>query len=144
MTKKEQILEKYWNNNNFNRKELAEEINVRQSYIRKVIRTSKKNTINQGEKPLEEKQEFDRTSSNRATLNLESLTITTLEEALDVANVDMTQWKVDRYTIGSWQNTLKLKKEVGKDIIGNFFTLYFTITFSMYKFLVWLVLLHIM
>jgi len=142
MTKKEQILEKYWSNNNFNRKELAQKLNVGESYIRKVIRGSKKNTINQGEKPLEEKQEFNRTSQNRATLNLESLTITTLEQALDVANVDMTQWKVDRYTIGSWQVTLKLKREIGKDSKGNPISDDYPKTVTMYKIQVWLIKLH--
>jgi hypothetical protein len=142
MTKKQQILEKYWSNNNFNRKEFAHELNVDEAYIRKVIRGSKKKTINQGEKPLEEKQEFNRTSQNRATLTLESLTITTLEQALEVSNVDMTQWKVDRYTIGSWQVTLKMKRVVGKDAKGNPITEDYPKTVTMYKIQVWLVKLH--
>ena len=142
MTKKEQILEKYHEDNNFNRKKVAQELDVDEAYIRKVIRGSKKKTIKQGEKPLEEKLEFNRTSTNRATLNLESLTITTLEQALEVANVDMTQWKVDRYTIGSWQVTLKLKREIGKDTKGNPITEDYPKTVTMYKIQVWLNKLH--
>lgn len=145
MTKKERILEVYYKNNDFNRKELAQKLDVDDAYIRKVIRSSKKGTINidQGEKPLEEKLEFNHTSRNRATLNLESLTITTLEQALEVANVDMTKWKVDRYTIGSWQVTLKLKKDTGKkDNKGNAIYVDYPKTVTMYKIQVWLVKLH--
>lgn len=143
MNKSDRIREAYYNNPEFSRKKLAQELNVRESYIRKIIRPLKKNTIKQGHKPLEEKIEFNHTSNNHATLDLESLTITTLEQALEVANVDMTQWKVDRYTIGSWQVTLKVKKATGKsDNKGNEIFIDVPKTVTMYKIQVWLRKLH--
>jgi len=143
MNKKQRIEEEYYKNPNFNRKKLASELNVDQAYIRATIRPLKKNQIKQGHKPLEEKLEFNRTSKNRATLELESLTITTLDQALEVANVDMTQWKVDRYTIGSWQVTLKLKKPTGEiDKKGHKVYIDEPKTVTMYKIQVWLVKLH--
>ena len=143
MTKVDKIKEAYYANPDFNRKKLAKELDVDEAYIRRTIRPLKKNTIHQGHKPLEEKQEFNRTSQNRATLELQSLTITTLEQALDVADVDMTQWKVDRYTIGSWQVTLKLKEPTGK-VDGKGHEIYVNNpkTVTMYKIQAWLIKLH--
>jgi ribosome-binding protein aMBF1 (putative translation factor) len=82
MNKSDMIREAYYENPEFSRKKLAQKLNVRESYIRKVIRPLKKNNIKQGHKPLEEKIEFNQTSKNNATLNLESLTITTLRTSL--------------------------------------------------------------
>ena len=143
MNKADIIREEYYTNPEFSRKKLSDKLNVSESYIRKVIRPLKKNEIKQGHKPLEEKIEFNNTSKNHAKLDLESLTITTLEQALEVANVDMTQWKVDRYTIGSWQVTLKLKEETGrKDAKGNPIYVDRPKTVTMYKIQVWLRKLH--
>jgi hypothetical protein len=143
MNKSDRIREAYYENPEFSRKKLAQELNVRESYIRKVIRPLKKNNIKQGHKPLEEKIAFNQTSKNNATLDLESLTITTLEQALEVANVDMTQWKVDRYTIGNWQVTLKVKTDTGRfDDKGNPIMIDKPKTVTMYKIQVWLRKLH--
>ncbi len=143
MTKKDKIREEYYKDPDFSRSKLAKELDVDEAYIRSTIRPLKKNTIKQGHKPLEEKMEFNRTSQNRATLDLESLTITTLEQALEVANVDMTQWKVDRYTVGSWQVTLKIKKPTGEtDKKGHTIYINEPKTVTMYKIQVWLVKLH--
>lgn len=133
MTKVDIIKEQYYKNPSFSRIKLAKKLQVDEAYIRKVIRKLKKNTIQQGHKPLEEKIEFNQTSKNNAKLDLESMTITTLEQALEVANVDLTQWKVDRYQIGSWQVTLKLKDFNGKE---------YPETVTMYKIQVWLKKLH--
>jgi hypothetical protein len=143
MNKTEIIRDEYYKNPSFNRRELSKKLNVRESYIRRVIRPLKKNRIEQGHKPLEEKIEFNNTSRNHATLDLESLTITTLEQALEVANVDMTQWKVDRYTIGSWQVTLKVKTDTGRvDDKDNPIMVDTPKTVTMYKIQVWLIKLH--
>ena len=143
MTKVDTIREEYYKDPNFSRKKLAKKLNVDEAYIRKVIRPLKKNTITQGHKPLEEKIDFNRTSKNHAKLELESLTITSLEQALEVADVDLTQWKVDRYTIGSWQVTLKLKEPTGK-VDGKGHEIYVNNpkTVTMYKIQVWLIKLH--
>jgi hypothetical protein len=142
MTKAEIIREEYYKNPNFNRTKLAKKLDVDEAYIRRILRATKKNTIEQGHKPIEEKIDFNRTSKNHAKLDLESLTITTLEQALDVANVDLTQWKVDRYTIGSWQVTLKLKEQVGEDEKGKPIYNEYPRTVTMYKIQVWLIKLH--
>ena len=143
MNKKQIIAEEYYKNPKFNRRKLAKKLDVDEAYIRAAIRPLKKNTIEQGHKPLEESIEFNRTSQNKARLELQSLTITTLEQALEVAEVDMTQWKVDRYTIGSWQVTLKLKTDTGKkDKQGNPIYVDEPKTVTMYKIQVWLNKLH--
>lgn len=139
MNKADVVRDEYYKNPEFNRKKLAEKLNVRESYIRRIIRPLKKNRIEQGHKPLEERIDFNQTSQNHATLELESLTITTLEQALEVAKVDLTQWKVDRYTIGSWQVTLKIRSETEKiDSKGNYIYIDKPKTVTMYKIQIWL------
>ena len=143
MNKKERIEEEYYKDINFHRKNLAKELDVDEAYIRRVIRPLKKNTIQQGHKPPEEFIEFNKTSNNRGKVNLQSLTITTLKQALEVAEVDLTQWKVDRYHIGSWQVTMKLRKDTGKkDKQGHAIYVDKPKTVTMYKIQVWLVKLH--
>lgn len=143
MNKKQRITEEYYENPDFNRRKLAQEIEVDEAYIRRIIRPLKKNNIKQGHKPPEETLEFNRTSTNKAKLDLQSITITTLEEALNVANVDMTQWKVDRYTIGSWQVTMKLREETGKvDKQDRPIYIDRPKTVTMYKIQAWLIKLH--
>ena len=143
MNKAEIIREEYYNNPEFNRSKLAKKLKVDEAYIRRVIRPLKKNTIHQGHKPIEETIEFNKTSKNNATLNLQSITINTLEKALEVAEVDMTQWKVDRYEIGSWQVTMKLKTDTGKkDSKGDPIYIDKPRTVTMYRIRVWLKKLH--
>lgn len=143
MTKAEIIREEYYKNPNFNRSKLAKKIDVDEAYIRRILRSTKKNTIDQGHKPIEEEIKFNRTSKNHATLDLQSITINTLDKALEVAEVDMTQWKVDRYEIGSWQVTMKLKTASGKtDVKGNEIYIDRPKTVTMYRIRVWLKKLH--
>jgi len=109
MNKKEIILEAYYKDPTFNREKLARTLGIDSGTIRKIIRKAKKSTIDIGHKPLEDTIEFNNTSENSAKLDLSSITINSLEKALEVAKVDLTEWKVDRYHIGSYQVTLKLK-----------------------------------
>ncbi len=109
MTLTEKILEAHYANPKFNRAAFAKKHGIESSYIRKIIRKSKRGVIDQGHKPLEEKIDFNNTSRGNAKLDVESTTITTKEQALKIAQVDLTTWKVDRYTIGSWQVTLKIR-----------------------------------
>jgi hypothetical protein len=143
MNKSEIIREEYYKNPEFSRKKLARKLEVDEAYIRRVIRPLKKQEIKQGHKPIEEEVKFNRTSTNNATLDLKSITINTLEKALEVAEVDMTQWKVDRYEIGSWQVTMKLKVESGEvDERLNPIMVDKPKTVTMYRIRVWLKKLH--
>jgi len=143
MTKKDKIKEAYYENPDFKRSKLAKELGVDEAYIRATIRPLKKNQVKQGHKPLEETMDFNRTSKNHAKLDLQSLTITTLEQALEVSKVDMTQWKVDRFHIGSWQVTMKLREETGKyDKQDRPIYIDKPKTVTMYKIQAWLVKLH--
>lgn len=143
MTKSEIIKNEFFKNPEFNRRKLAKKLDVRESYIRKVIRPLRKEIVDQGYEAPKEKIEFNNTSKNHAKLDLESLTITTLEQAIEVAQVDMTQWKVDRYTIGSWQVTLKVKTDTGRfDNKGQTIMVDTPKTVTMYKIQVWLKKLH--
>ena len=143
MNKTEIIREEYYKNPEFSRVKLARKLKVDEAYIRRVLRPLKKNTINQGHKPIEEEIEFNQTSKNHAKLDLKSITITTLEQALKVAEVDLTKWKVDRYHIGSWQVTMKLKTPTGRyDDKGNEIYIDKPKTVTMYKIQVWLKKLH--
>lgn len=143
MTKIEKIQEAYYDNPEFSRAAMAKSLSVDESYVRKSIRKLKKNEVKQGHKPLEEIKEFNITSKNNATLRLDSLTINTLDKALAVADVDLTQWKVDRYRIGSHQVTIKRRiptKKMDKD--GNVIYIDKPKTVTMYNIQVHLKRLH--
>ncbi len=139
MTLTEKILEAHYANPKFNRTEFAKKHNIESSYIRRIIRKSKRGIIDQGHKPLEETVEFNYTGKGKAKLDVESTTITTKEQALEIAQVDLTKWKVDRYTIGSWQVTLKLSVPTDKTD-GKGYTIYQDEpkTVTMFKIQVWL------
>jgi len=47
----------------------------------------------------------------KASVNVNSLTIKTLDEALTEAEVDLDVWEVDRYVINSWQTPMKVTKK---------------------------------
>jgi hypothetical protein len=143
MNKKEMILEEYYKDpDNFNRAEYARRTNTDERYIRRVIKKAKKNTVHQNSKPVEEEISFNQTSNKAAFLDIKSITIHTLEKALEVAQVDLTTWQVDRYTITSWQVTLKLKRGTGRyDGKGNEITEYYPETVTMYHTKVWLKLI---
>lgn len=154
MDKTQKIIEAYKQNPNFNRTKFALENDTDTAYIRKILRKfKKKNNIPLGKignedsqyandganSPPPEKIEFTKTSGTSAKLDLQSLTITTLEQALEVANVDLTEWKVDRYTIGSWQVTLKARVPTKRmDDAGNVIYRDKPKTVTMYKIQVWL------
>lgn len=143
MTKSEIIRDEYYKNPGFSRVKLAKKLKVDEAYIRRIIRPLKKNTIDQGHKPLEEEVSFNHTSKNNATLNLQSITVNTLAKALEVAEVDMTQWKVDRYEIKSWQVTMKVKTPTGdRDEKGYAIMIDKPKTVTMYGIRVWLKKLH--
>ena len=111
MTKKEIIIEAFNNDPNFNRRELSSRCNIDPSFIRKTLRKIRRSAM--AEPPTEihpnETIEFRQTSDSSASLQSNSETITTLEQALAAAKVDLTEWEVDRYTIGSYQSTVKVK-----------------------------------
>lgn len=41
------------------------------------------------------------------TVDVNSLTISTLEDAIDVAEIDLEKWEIDKHVINSWQVTIK-------------------------------------
>lgn len=134
MTKKEIIIQAYQNDPNFNRREFERKHSVDGRWIRRIIRNYKEENLQYiNNENVHEEVKFDKTSDNSAKLDLKSLTINTLEKALEYANVDLTEWKVDRYTIGSHQVTLKIEKT---DSNGNRYSEPKTVT--MYKVQVWL------
>ncbi len=50
-----------------------------------------------------------------AVIDVNSLTIHTLDGALETAEVDLDKWEVDRYTTNSWQVPMKIREEDGTD-----------------------------
>ena len=65
---------------------------------------SSKKSFNKEEMSVEYQQ-------NNAIVSVNSLTICTLEEALEIANVDLEIWEVDRYIVNSWQVTMNVKRK---------------------------------
>jgi len=69
------------------------------------LQQEKKDAIINEEKNIAIKQEF---KNGKGTIDVQSLTIKTIEEALDVAEVDLDVWEVDRSNVNSWGVTMKI------------------------------------
>lgn len=65
------------------------------------------NTKSEREKNPSAERVNSRFNRDSGELEVNSLTINTLEQALEVAEVDLDKWQVERYVINSWQVTLK-------------------------------------
>jgi len=52
-------------------------------------------------------------------IEVNSLTIHTVEQALEVANVDLEKWEITSSKVNSWQVTIKVKKQVDGKIVEN-------------------------
>lgn len=46
---------------------------------------------------------------NKGTIEVNSLTISTIEQAIKAADIDLDVWEIDRSIVNSWQVTMKLK-----------------------------------
>jgi len=51
---------------------------------------------------------------NSGIIEINSLTINTLEQAINYAEVDLEKWEIERHVINSWQVTLKVKDDKAK------------------------------
>jgi len=49
---------------------------------------------------------------DKASLNIKSQTIKTVEQAIEAAEVDMEVWELERGTVGAWQTPMKINDEV--------------------------------
>jgi len=58
------------------------------------------------------KQNFEK---DKASIEVNSLTISTIDQAIEAANVDLTIWEIDRSVVNSWQMTMKLKDAEGNE-----------------------------
>ncbi len=58
------------------------------------------------------KQNFEK---NKGSIEVNSLTISTIDQAIEAANVDLTIWEIDRSIVNSWQMTMKLKDSDGNE-----------------------------
>lgn len=124
MTIKERIIEAYRADRQFNRSALAKELDCSRSYLHKVLKNLNMKELVSGSDEWEEIQEttkIDRIQSNDTyTIDVNSLSISSVEEAIHAAAVDMNEWKVAGHQISSSQVTMKVRKDSGnKDKDGN-------------------------
>jgi hypothetical protein len=118
MSKKDKIIELYNENPDFNRQKASKKFSVNLRYIYRVIEALKTGGC---PTPEFEKDPYGDNvkktyKKNSAEIEVNSFTCHTLEQALDIANVDLANWEVDRYTINSWNATMKIKTQVDIDI----------------------------
>ena len=131
MTKKEQVFRLWIQNPQFNRSQAAADLGINErtvyrsiTQLRKAGRippegepipatsTSSHRQIPITSSQLQEgiRQEYQ---NDRGQIDVNSLTIHTLEGALEVAEVDMDKWDVDKYTVNSWQVPMKITESDG-------------------------------
>jgi hypothetical protein len=116
MTKKSQLYQLWFENKDLKVLEAAKKIGLDKSSAFRYIRQFKKglgpgkNTEYSGVEREGVKREFTETSG---TVEVFSFHVRTLEDALEISDVDLEKWEVDRYIINSWEVTMKLNQEDG-------------------------------
>jgi len=123
MTIKEQIIEAYHVNRQFNRTKLAEKLGCDRSYLHKVLKQLNMQELISESFEWEEIQETTKIdkirNGNQYTIDVNSLSINSVEEAVAAAAVDLNEWIETGHQISSSQVTMKLKKKTGEDQKGN-------------------------
>lgn len=111
MTKKERLYKLWREDDNLNTRAACETIKLDYSAGRRYIRQFKSGKAPGSgfESANFPKQEINREFSSRSGLvEVFSLTIRTLEDALEAADVDLEKWAVERWIVNSWEVTMKL------------------------------------
>jgi hypothetical protein len=114
----EKIIGAYKRNEHFNREKFARDHNCNVRWVRRVIKrfNTGKYPTQPHEKPVigsdKIKQKF---KSESGTIEVNSFTCHTIEQAMDLADIDVKKWQVDRYEINNWQVTVKLKNKDGTE-----------------------------
>ena len=125
----EYINEEYEQTGNLiGRRDLQEEFGLCKSYANKILKEFRENivytlevddeelfedTVYEAEEDekKEEVTDGDKVTSvydkDSATVNVNSFTIHTLEQAIDIGKVDLNVWEVERYIQNSWEVTMK-------------------------------------
>jgi len=95
------------------RKDLSEKFKISEQQARVYAFLFRKSKLLTGKLQADQNKITETYSDDKAELVVNSYTIHTLEKALEVANVDLEKWKVDRWICNSWQVTMKIRKQVG-------------------------------
>lgn len=82
----------------------ARELGIPRSTFRRILGKATEETLTKGDSYEKLEKSFNKDS---ATVKTDSFLIKTVEDALDYAEVDTEVWEVDKYTINSWQVTMK-------------------------------------
>lgn len=117
-TMSERIIDAYKNDKNFNREEFARKNGCNKRWVFRVLKKYKtgKYPFQPHEKPIVQTDSVKRKfNSDSGAVEVNSFTCHTLEQALDLADIDMERWEVDRYEVNNWQVTLKIKNEDGTE-----------------------------
>jgi hypothetical protein len=118
LTKSQKIIELYEENENFNRKRASKKYGINIRWIYRVLKRHK-----EGKYPcpkFEQDPLSDKISkaykNNSGVIEVNSFNCHTIEQALDISDVDLERWEVEKYTINSWAVTMKLKTQVDVDV----------------------------
>jgi hypothetical protein len=121
---KKQVLYEIWlvekNDPNWNKEEACHRIglNIRtgKRYFKEFetgVKYKKQRTTGAGGENIH--KEF---GTEKGCIHLNSYTICNKEDALRVANIDLDEWEITKYTVNSWQVTMKVNEIVGTDNDG--------------------------
>lgn len=115
MTKKEQLYQKWLDDKNINIINECNQIGLdRRAGFRYVAQFKSGLVPGMNQKPIGGREGIKREfTENTGTIEVFSFSIRTLDEALEVARVDLEKWRVDRYIVNSWEVTMKLRQESG-------------------------------
>lgn len=95
---------------------LAKEFGVGKTFVGDILRGTTVPTEDRGEKvALPERTVECEYTGNEGSLTVRSLDVKTLDDALRIGRVDLAVWEVDRYTINSWETTMRVRHKDADD-----------------------------
>ena len=117
---KDLIKSAYEADHDFNKSALAREIGCARTYVHRVVRQLRKSDNAKWTETVDNTTiNHDEKEDGSAVVNINSILINTLEEAIKVAKIDLVKWRVARHRISSSQVTMKLREHKGNDKDGN-------------------------
>jgi hypothetical protein len=117
-TTADMVREAFAKDSNFNRRDFAKENDCNERWIRRVVAREKSGGYPTAphEKIVEGADKINRNyKEDSGIIEVNSFTCHTLEQALDLSNVDLERWAVERYEVNNWQVTLKVSDKDGTE-----------------------------
>ena len=114
----QKIIDEYKKDPDFNRQKFSNENDCNIRWVYRVLQKHKtgKYPAQPHEKPVIASDRIKRKFNNDSgSVEVNSFTCHTLDQALDLADIDLERWAVERYEVNNWQVTMKVVQKDGTE-----------------------------